>query len=115
MHGLRRAPASPGFYGGILCWCSGDTFTVKILVDAKAVGSDVTLTEEDTAQAVFRDLSGFPVATFSGAVCDGVFSLVFDSEKSGLFSPGRYLLDVILCLRGGERVTAVKGSPVRCY
>lgn len=115
MHGLRRAPASPGFDGGVLRWCSGDTFTVKILVDAKAAGCDVTLTDEDTAQAVFRDLSGFPVATFSGAVSEGVFSLVFDSEKTGLFPPGRYLLDVILCLHGGERVTVVKGSPVRCY
>lgn len=65
-------------------------------------------------EAVFRDLSGFPVATFSGAVCEGAFSLVFDEEKSRLFPPGRYLLDVILCLHGGERVTAVKDSPVRC-
>lgn len=115
MHGLRRAPVSPGFDGGILCWCCGDTFGMKISVDAKAVGSDVTLTEEDTAEAVFRDLSGFPVATFSGAVSGGVFNLEFDSEKSALFPPGRYLVDVILCLHGGERVTAVKSSPVRCY
>ena len=112
MGNVPAARPSPRIEFGILKWYDGDTFTIRLDLEAKDSGGlPVTLTASDTAVIRFYNCCRIQVMEKSFTdLSGGYVSLEFDADTSNLFPAGRYSYDVIVT--HGDVTTVVKNNKI---
>lgn len=100
---------SPALTDGVLSWCEGDAFRIRLKIKLMSQGSEVDL-DGYSAEVKFSGADGGDVHKFECEVENGAVTLDFTDAVSSEFLPGRYVFSVVV-KKDGERSTVVRSSP----